>query len=235
MNDGLKKTEETELQERMAHIGRLSAGIGHNIMTPLSLIMMNADLLTMKLKGDEGYASHLEEIIHQASLISKIAETMMWKVKTEEQTTPAQIQFGSFVQQNLDFWMGDMFFKHKLDKDFRINPHTPSIAGIPFHFTSFIDEWILSIIQRAEPRNGGSLSVMADVDGENNRLFLQFEDNLPLPPEAHMKALENGGGDPRLKEFYPALARLLEQTSAMLEVSPLPGEGLKLRLTWSLD
>ena len=218
----------------MAHIGRLSAGIGHNIMTPLSLIMMNADLLTMKLKGEKSYTSHLEEIIHQASLISKIAETMMWKVKTEEQTNPSQIQIGSLVQQNLDFWMGDMFFKHKLNKDFRVNPHTPCITGISFHFTSFIDEWILSVIRRAEPKNCGSLSVTVDVNGED-RVFIQFEDNLPLPPEAHMRALKNGCTDPGGRELYPALARLLEQTSATLEVSPLSGGGLKLRLAWSLD
>jgi len=233
MDETQREVKEKSFQDRMAHIGRLSAGIGHNIMTPLSLVMMNADLLSMKLKDHDNLRSHVEEIIHQASLISKIAENMMWKVRAEEQINPTSIQFGDLVREDLDFWMGDMFFKHKLNKDFKINPHTPTIYGVPFHFTSFIDEWILTVIERARPLNGGDLSVRADTIDED-RIYIQFEDSLPLPPETNMKVLESGCTHPLSKELYPAMTRLLEQHPAEMKVNIPAGDGLSLSLTWTL-
>ncbi|MBW1660413.1 MAG: hypothetical protein JRJ48_07950 [Deltaproteobacteria bacterium] len=233
MKNEEKQIEAESLQRRLAHIGRLSAGIGHNIMTPLSLIMMNADLLTMKVKDNESLLGYLNEIIHQASLISKIAETMMWKVKVEEQSDPTSIQFGDLVQESLNFWMGDMFFKHNLTKDFQVNPHTPTIHGVPNHFTSFIDEWVSSVIERARPLNKGKLGLKAD-SNDQNQIFIQFEDDLPLPSDEHLKVLESKCAHPQAKSLYPALSRLLSLYPAEMELSVPTGDGLRLRLTWFL-
>ncbi len=228
-----QKKEEKGLEERLAHVGKLTAGIGHNIMTPLSLIMMNADLLSMKVKGDREFSAHLEEIIHQANVISKIAETMMWKVKAEEQTKRIAIQIGDLAQENLNFWMGDMFFKHKLSKNFNINPHTPPIVGVPFHFTAFIDEWITSVIERAQPINGGKLVVEVDVDDEKE-VFIQFEDDLPLPAEEEVKILKSGCSDPASVDVFPALTRLLGNHPGEITFDISGEKGVRLRLTWAL-
>ena len=232
MKDERKQEDNMALQRRMAHIGRLSAGIGHNIMTPLSLIMMNADLLSMKLKGKNELLAHLEEIIHQASLISKIAETMMWKVKAEEQEEPSMIQFGDLVQGNLDFWMGDMFFKHKLIKEFQVDPYTPPIHGVPYHFTSFIDEWISSVIERAKPLNGGKLVLKAGSNCKNH-IYIQLVDDLPAPSDTHLAVLESKCTHPSSGELYPSLTRLLTHHPATYEFSVLPKDGLKLHLAWT--
>jgi|GEM_PF-2074253 len=234
MENGKKqKGNDDTLQKRLAHIGRLSAGIGHNIMTPLSLIMMNADLLSMKLKGKDEYLEQLNEIIHQASLISKIAETMMWKVKAEEQEELSMIQFGDLVQEDLNFWMGDMFFKHKLAKEFQVDPHTPPIYGVPYHFTSFIDEWISSVIERAKPRNGGKLILKAG-NNDKNQIYIQIGDNLPMPSETHVKVLKSGCAHPSSGRLYPALTRLLKHHPATFEFTIPPGDGVEFRLTWTL-
>lgn len=218
---------------RLAHIGRLSAGIGHNIMTPLSLIMMNSDLLSMKLKDDDSLLNHLEEITKQATMISKIAETMMWKVKTEEQETPSMIQVGSLVQENLEFWMGDMFFKHKLEKDFQINTQVPPFKGVPFYFTSFIDEWILSIIERAKPLDGGNVEVKVDVHGPNH-FFILFEDSLPPHTGEQLKVLKSGCNHPSSEEHFPALCRLLINHPAEIDFSAGQDGKTAIRLTWNL-
>lgn len=220
--------------KRLAHIGRLSAGIGHNIMTPLSLIMMNSDLLSMKIKDRKELIKHLNEITQQASQISRIAEIMMWKVSTEEQETPSLLQVGSLVEENIQFWMGDMFFKHKLQKNFRINSQTPPIKGIPFHFTSFVDEWISSTIERARPHGGGKLRIVVD-SPEENTFFILFEDSLPPPTGTEMEVLKNGRNfPPPSQEYFPAFCRLLSHHPAEIEISAGEEENTVLRLTWNL-
>ncbi len=229
-----KTTINNDLQKRLALVGRLSAGIGHNIMTPLSLIMMNSDLLSMKIDAADPLQHHLKEITNQATIISKIAETMMWKVKTEEQETPSLFQVGALLLDNLDFWMGDMFFKHKLEKKFDINPQTPPIKSVPYYFTSFVDEWIQWVIERAKDRSGESLSIVVD-EMEGNRFFIQFEDSLPTPPASFLDVLREEGKHPRTSETFPALSRLLTHHPASVEVTlPSHNEGLKVRFTWSL-
>ena len=226
---------ENDRLKRLAHVGKLSAGIGHNIMTPLSLIMMNSDLLTMKVSGHEELLKHVTEITDQASQISRLAENMMWKVSMEEQETPSLLQVGALVEQNLQFWMGDMFFKHRLEKKFQINTQTPPLQGVPYHFTSFMDEWILGVIERGRPQEGGNFRVVVDCPGENS-FFILFEDTFPPPGERETEALRalTAGTTPSPTAF-PALQRLLSHHPA--EVTFRPGEengGSSLRLMWRL-
>ncbi len=233
-----EKTEisENDSLERLAHVGKLSAGIGHNIMTPLSLIMMNSDLLSMKLSGREDLLKHVTEITDQASQISRFAENMMWKVSMEEQETPSLLQVGALVQQNLQFWMGDMFFKHRLDREFQINTQTPPFKGVPYHFTSFMDEWIQDVIERGRPQEGGKFRVVVDCPGENS-FFILFEDAFPFPRgREREELLALAAGTPPAATAFPALRRLLAHHPA--EVDFRPGEdgdsGSSLHLAWRL-
>jgi len=225
--------DQSDKDRRLAHIGRLSAGIGHNIMTPLSLIMMNSDLLSMKLKGKDELLSHLKEITQQVTQISRIAEIMMWKVKTEEQDTPSTIQVGLLVQENIEFWMGDMFFKHRLEKDIQINTQTPLLKGVPYHFTSFIDEWILLTLERARPLNGGKFILKVD-SPETNHFFISFKDSLPPLSKAQFNALAKGCVHPSCAEYFPALHRLLTYHPADLKLSTTNDGSMTLRLTWAI-
>ncbi len=221
--------------KRLAHIGRLSAGIGHNLMTPLSLIMMNSDLLALKIQGQETLQKHLNEITQQASQISRIVENIMWKVSVEEQETPTYLQIGSLVKENVQFWMGDMFFKHKLEKTFQIKVQTPPLKGVPFHFTSFMDEWIAYTIDRARPQDGGKLRIVVDTLDEM-AFYLLFEDSLPLPTSREKDVLVNGCASPFSENYFPALCCLLRHYPAKFEVSigQNPHQ-TSLRLTWTLQ
>ena len=221
---------------RLAHVGRLSAGIGHNIMTPLSLIMMNGDLLTMKVGGREDLLKHITEIQEQAGQISQFAEIMMWKVNIEQQETPSMLQVGSLVERNLQFWMGDMFFKHRLKKEFEIDVQTPPLKGIPHHFTSFMDEWIMGVIARGGEHEGGRFRVVVDCP-EENTFFILFEDGFPPPEGATIKELEaRVAGAEVPPVIFPALQRLLSYHPAEVTFAPGDGEGTgtSLRLTWRL-
>ncbi len=230
VDDKDKNNIVNDLQKRLAHVGRLSAGIGHNIMTPLSLIMMNSDLLALKLRGTDNIQVSLNEITNQATIISKIAETMMWKVKIEEQDTPSLVQVGALIRDNLEFWMGDMFFKHKLEKNFQINPQTPPIKAIPYFFTSFIDEWISSVIDRAKPNKTGKLFLRVD-SLSDKQFFIQIEDSAPTK-EHHVPLTINETD--AVKRDYPALWRLINTYPADLEITPSPEGGIKLLITWAL-
>ncbi len=229
------KRENRDKLKRLAHVGKLSAGIGHNIMTPLSLIMMHSDLLSMKVKNHEELAKHVSEISHQASLISGFVENLMWKVNTESQESPSLIQVGKLIESNVQFWMGDMFFKHKLQKEIQINTQTPPLKGIPYHFTAFMDEWIVSTIERARPLGGGNSRIEVDCP-DAKTFYILFEDTLPPPTEEELKELKNGiDGISTPNVYFPAYHRLLLNHPAQVGLSVEKLNKTSLRLTWCLQ
>lgn len=222
-------------EKRLAEIGRLCAGTGHNIMTPLSLIMMHSDMLALKLKGQDTLLKHLEEIGDQVTRLTRIAELMMWKTQVAQKKTPTIIQVGTLVQDNLDFWLGDMFFKHNLEKTFKINIQTPPVNGVPFYYTSFMDEWIICLTKRAKGLNGTKFSVHVDIMNEKE-FSLSFSDTAPPLSEKQITALESSASDDgRLRaKIFPALHQFLMNSPT--DVTLIRGdEGqTTLKVTWNL-
>jgi len=220
-------------ENRLAEIGRLCAGTGHNIMTPLSLIMMHGDMLSLKLKGQDDLLKHLNEISDQVTRLTRIAELMMWKTQVAQRDTPTTIQVGTFVQDNLDFWLGDMFFKHSLEKTFNINTQTPPVIGIPFYYTSFMDEWITCLIKRARESNGAKFSVQVAIANEKE-FSLSFSDTASPLSEKQITALESPDGDNLRVTVFPALHQFLINSPTRMTLELEDEEKTTLKIVWKL-
>jgi len=222
-------------EKRLSTIGRLCAGTGHNIMTPLSLIMMHNDMLALKLKGEDAFQKHVGEIGEQARRLTKIAELMMWKTQVEQQDTPSAIQVGVLVQNNLDFWLGDMTFKHDLEKTFNINSQTPPVQGIPFHYTSFMDEWIVLLIKRTQAANGVKFSVRVEVESQKE-FSLSFTDTARSLSEEQLTALKTPALEvtPRQAAVFPAMYRFLTNNPTAITLADSSSEKTTLTVLWKL-
>ncbi len=73
-----KIESELELSRRMAAIGRLTSGVGHEVKNPINAIVVHLELLKSKLGGADGPATrHLEVIDAEIRRLDRVVQTLV--------------------------------------------------------------------------------------------------------------------------------------------------------------
>lgn len=68
---------ELEVSRRMAAIGRLTAGVGHEVKNPINAIVVHLELLRSKITADSSAARHLEVIQSEIRRLDRVVQTLV--------------------------------------------------------------------------------------------------------------------------------------------------------------
>ena len=91
---------ELELSRRMAAIGRLTAGVGHEVKNPINAIVVHLELLKNKLGGEQAPATrHLEVIDAEIHRLDRVVQTLV------DFSRPVELQL---QEQDLRTVIGDV-------------------------------------------------------------------------------------------------------------------------------
>jgi signal transduction histidine kinase len=158
---------ELELSRRMAAIGRLTSGVGHEVKNPINAIVVHLELLKSKLGEQEGPATrHLEVIDAEIRRLDRVVQTLV------DFARPVEVQLR---EQDLRPVIGDVLAlaadeltMRRVTLISRI-PAEPLIANVD---ADLLKQAALNVIQngaQAMP-DGGRLEVTLEEDrdhGEN--------------------------------------------------------------------
>lgn len=77
--ESVKEIEnELELSRRLAAIGRLTSGVGHEVKNPINAIVVHLELLKNKISGDDSKAMrHLEVIQSEIQRLDRVVQTLV--------------------------------------------------------------------------------------------------------------------------------------------------------------
>ncbi len=128
-------------EHKLASVGLLATGIAHNLNTPISVILGNAELLHLKY----GDSPELKKIIRQAERMSGIIQGLMIKSKQEQSQTPQEIDLNVLISNELEFLTANLEFKHNVEKEFHFDENCPEIFAVYSDFS----QSIMNIIQNA--------------------------------------------------------------------------------------
>jgi signal transduction histidine kinase len=128
-------------EQKLASIGQLATGIAHNLNTPISVILSNAELLQLKYSD----SPELDKIIRQADRMSQIINGLLTKSKQEQIQYPQEIDLNDLVENELEFLNSDLEFKHNVEKEYKFASNLPPIEAV----YGDISQSVMNILQNA--------------------------------------------------------------------------------------
>lgn len=233
---------ELEVSRRMAAIGRLTSGVGHEVKNPINAIVVHLELLKSKL-GEAGApaARHLEVIEAEIRRLDRVVQTLA------DFSRPVELQLR---EQDLRDVFGDVLALSSEELSTRKvtllsqMPSNPLVANVD---ADLLKQAALNVIQngaQAMPE-GGTLAVTLEEDsraganGDKSRspgqktAILRISDQGPgIPEEIREKIFDlyfttkSGGSGIGLAMTY----RILQLHHGSIEVESNIGRGTEFRL-----
>ncbi|MGD0832193.1 MAG: ATP-binding protein [Terracidiphilus sp.] len=163
---------ELELSRRMAAIGRLTSGVGHEVKNPINAIVVHLELLKNKLgEGSAPAVRHLEVIDAEIHRLDRVVQTLV------DFSRPVELQL---KEQDLGPVIGDVlalaaeeFSTHKVNLISHL-PQVPVLANID---ADLMKQAVLNVIQNGAQSmaDGGNLEVVLETDGKTAVLRVSDE------------------------------------------------------------
>ena len=163
---------ELELSRRMAAIGRLTSGVGHEVKNPINAIVVHLELLKNKLgDGNTQAARHLEVIDAEIHRLDRVVQTLV------DFSRPVELQL---KEQDLRQPIGDVLVLSRDELSTRnvtldgSLPSNPVIANVD---ADLLKQAVINVIQngaQAMPE-GGRLRVVLEEDKKNAVLRIADE------------------------------------------------------------
>jgi signal transduction histidine kinase len=169
---------ELELSRRMAAIGRLTSGVGHEVKNPINAIVVHLELLKTKL-GDASAPAvrHLEVIDAEIHRLDRVVQTLV------DFSRPVELRLS---EQDLRPVIDDVLAlaaeelsTHKVTLVSRL-PSKPLVANID---ADLLKQAVLNVIQNGAQamQQGGRLEVVLEEEGKT--AILRVSDEGPGIPE----------------------------------------------------
>jgi signal transduction histidine kinase len=219
---------ELELSRRMASIGRLTSGVGHEVKNPINAIVVHLELLKTKL-GDTGAPAlrHLEVIDSEIHRLDRVVQTLV------DFSRPVELQLREqdlrpVLNGVLALAAEDLSIHHVTLVTHL--PSTPLTANVD---ADLLKQAVLNLIQNGAQamEQGGQLTVVLEKDGKT--AVLRVADEGPgIPEEIRGKIFDlyfttkSGGTGIGLAMAY----RILQFHHGSIEVKSEVGHGTEFLL-----
>ncbi len=130
-------------------MGKLMQGLIHNLNGPLQNLGMDMDMITLSLdRGGDAPQEILAEIRTRLLRMEDEFERINRLIRTAASrftadTDPGYLSLGGFLEQELDFLKANLYFKHQVNKELRLDEPLPMLSaladGVPEGLRSLLE------------------------------------------------------------------------------------------------
>ncbi len=218
--------------ERLAAVGELASGVGHELRNPLNVIRNCAYLLNMALseKADEESINTLKVLDKQIDAANKIVTDLLDFTRIKP---PQQIR--ADLKTMLNECVSYITVPENIKININLNGHTQPVRTDPEQMNRVFSNIISNAIQAMNSK-GGELNIDAAVDADY--VSISFKDNgCGIPPE-NLEKIYEPLFTTKPKGIGLGLAiskRLTEQNGGKIEVASEVGKGTTFTIKLPLE
>jgi PAS domain S-box-containing protein len=178
-----KDLEEAHLQlvqsEKIASVGRMAAGVAHEINNPLSGILIYGELLKESLAGNAAQMKDAQEIIDQTLRCKNIVSELL---EFSRQTVGKVSSFpvAEMIDKSLNILINQAVFQD-IEVIRKIQPDMPLLVGDMGQLQQVFTNLFINAADAMEGR--GKLSIKARFDGSRNQFEIRVTDTGPGIPK----------------------------------------------------
>jgi signal transduction histidine kinase len=171
-----KKLQETHLQlvssEKMASLGKLAAGIAHEINNPLGGILIYSSLMIEDLPEEDPRRGDLVRIVQEAGRCKEIVKSLLeFARQTEPKMEPTDINRA--ISDGLFFLVNQALF-HNIQIVKKLDSFLPFVRG---NASQLKQVFMNIIVNAAEAMHGnGTLTITTFRAREQKTVFVEFAD-----------------------------------------------------------
>ncbi len=181
----LERDAQLQRADKMATLAALSTGIGHELATPLAVILGRAEQLEGRFSGDERARRSLDAIIEQVDRIKRIMRGFLALARGEapslEQIAPADL-----IRAAVGL-VRHRFTKARVELDVDADEGLPHVPCDPPLVEQALVNLLLNACEACEP--GGLVEISAHMDGEK-LVFLVTDDGAGITDDDASRACE---------------------------------------------
>ena len=186
-----KDLEDAHLQlvqsEKIASVGRMAAGVAHEINNPLAGALIYAELLKEGLQDNPQYQSDIQEVIDQTLRCKKIvAELLEFSRQSIGQTSSFSLEY--LIGQCLNLLVNQALFQN-IEVTTEIDPDMPEMVGDIGQLQQVFTNLFINAAHAMDGRGG--LNVTAEYQSDRSQFVIKVSDTGPgIPVELRDKIFD---------------------------------------------
>jgi len=215
--------------EKLSSIGLLSAGVAHEVNTPLAVISSQAQMLYKQMPPDDPRTKTVEKIVKQSFRASEIVNNLL-KFSRVSGSDYAEIDVNRVIRETLSLVEPMLRASH-----ISLSIHLSSSLPPVYANAGKLQQVFMNLIMNARdamPR-GGELTLVTE--GENSSVHIEVADNgVGIPPDHLSKIFDpffTTKGTSRGTGLGLAVTYgIIREHSGKIDVESTPGKGTTFRL-----
>ncbi|MBC8526456.1 MAG: cache domain-containing protein [Candidatus Cloacimonetes bacterium] len=158
--------------EKLSSLGKLSAGIAHEINNPLTSILLNSHLISEKLEKDSSFSDNMKLIIDETARCSGIVKGLLeFSRQSPPEKRPADIN--KLIEETLLLFESQILV-HNVRIDKNLNKNLPRIMIDTNKIEQVFTNIILNALESMQA--GGILSISSQFSEDNKFVEIKFQD-----------------------------------------------------------
>jgi len=180
-----KELEDANIQliqsQKIASIGRMAAGVAHEINNPLSAILLYAELLKENLKSNAQHAKDIQEIIDQTLRCKKIVSELL-EFSRKSAGKASSFSLEDLINKCLGLLINKEYFQD-IQVIKNIEPEMPNILGEMSQLQQVFTNLFINAADAMEGK--GKLEIGARYDRSRSMFIIKVSDTGPGIPKEY--------------------------------------------------